>query len=269
MTTDSASSALPRAGFWRRAMSILIDAIVVLVPFQVLAAMLFAATAGKVQMYSGFTSQACDKAAIPQLLNPPPPHDSNFAQICRIKLFNATTGVILTVGRTTKEGSVTKTVNQSYMVDEKGDPIDGIVIDWIAILALLVYLVGMIWKTGKTIGARMVGIRFIDAAQPSGPGIPLPKAITRYLAIEIGLIPALALLAYLKMTTDGSADAIFGDEFFRWFMVTIFVAVVWYVLLIAQIARKRDPIYDRLAGTMVVRESRPGKLPRQAEPRFD
>lgn len=247
---------LPRAGFWRRLIAVLIDALVIVIPFQLIAAILFAMTAGKVQMFSGVTTQQCDKATIPLLLDPPPPHDANFAQICRFKFFEATTGVLLTVGRTTKEGAVTKTLNQSYMVDEKGDPVDGIAIDWIAILAVFIYLIVMIWKTGKTIGAWMVGIRFIDAAEPGRTGIPLPKAILRYVTMWLGSVPALTLLLQRLLTTDRSVDAIFAGNFFQLFMIAALIAAVWYLFLIFQIARKRDPVYDRLAGTMVVKDAR-------------
>jgi hypothetical protein len=49
-----AAIGLPRAGFWRRLLSLIVDVIVVMLPFQILAAVLFTATGGTVQMDSGF-----------------------------------------------------------------------------------------------------------------------------------------------------------------------------------------------------------------------
>lgn len=45
----------------------------------------------------------------------------------------------------------------------------------------------------------------------------------------------------------------FTGDFFRWFMYAGLLGVLWVVVLIFQIATKKDPIYDRLAGTAVVR----------------
>src|SRR5664279_2006524 len=110
-----ATADLPRGGFWRRWAATLVDSIVVMFPFQILAAVLFAVTAGMVQMDSGFFSVCAGVKTIPEFLDPPPPRDSNFARVCRISFFGAPTGAILTVGRTTREGASTTTVSQGYM----------------------------------------------------------------------------------------------------------------------------------------------------------
>jgi RDD family len=254
---------LPRAGFWRRWAATLIDWIVVAVPFQVLAVVLFATTTGLVQMHGGLFVNSCDVAkTIPQSLNPPPPHDSNFARVCRVSLFGATTGVTLTVGRFTQEGSTTKTVSQGYMLDQAGNPIDGFSLDWIVISAFLAYLVWMIWKTGRTVGARILRIQIVDLANPGSSGVPILKVVGRHLAMMIGFLPALGLLFYHRTATDGSADAVFTDRFFQWFIFAGLIGFIWCVLLIVQVARKRDPFYDRLAGTAVVRN----RIIEQAKP---
>ena len=249
-----ASSDLPRAGVWRRFLATLIDTIIVMFPFQVMAAIVFAATAGTIQMDSGFF-RYCDAAkTIPQALNPPPPHDSNFARVCHVSFFGATTGAILTVGRTTHEGTRTTTVSQDYMLDKDGTPIHGTSIDWIVQFAFLAYLVGMIWKTGKTLGARVLGVRVIDTANPAASSVPLRKAIIRYLAMAIGLVPMFAVLIS-RTAVAGGADAMFNETYFRWFMYAGGLGLLWEVVLTFQIAMKKDPVYDRLAGTAVVREN--------------
>jgi RDD family len=40
----------PRAGYWRRFLALLIDYIIVLLPFQLIAALLFVATSGFIQL---------------------------------------------------------------------------------------------------------------------------------------------------------------------------------------------------------------------------
>jgi uncharacterized RDD family membrane protein YckC len=269
MHADTASipgtkSDLPRAGFWRRWFAVLIDWIVVIFPFQVLAAILFAVTAGGVQMNNGFFRVCAPATTIPKDLDPPPPHDSNLANICRVSLFGATTGAILTVGRSTRVGTTTTNVTQSYMVDADGKPIRGTSIDWIGQLTFLAYLIAMVCKTGRTLGARVAKVRVVDAAQPGTPGVPLGKTIIRYLAMVIGAVPAFAVLIYQRVTVGGSADAMFTGSFFQWFMYAGVLGAIWVVVLVIQIARKTDPVYDRLAGTAVLREASPSEIPATA-----
>ena len=45
----------------------------------------------------------------------------------------------------------------------------------------------------------------------------------------------------------------FTADFFRWFTFAAIFAGLWMIVLIYQIARKTDPVYDRLAGTAVLR----------------
>jgi RDD family len=258
-----ATSDLPRAGFWRRWLAVLIDWIVVIFPFQVMAAILFAVTAGGVQMNNGFF-RVCEPASIPQALDPPPPHDSNFANACHVSLFGATTGSTLTVGRITHQGTTTTNVNQVYTVDADGKPNHATSIDWIGQLTFLAYLFVMVCKTGKTLGARVAKVRVVDAAQPGTPGVPFGKVIIRYLVMIIGAVPMLAVLIYQRVAVGVSADAMFTGSFFQWFMYAGALGAVWVLVLVVQIARKTDPVYDRLAGTAVLREPSPSEIPDKA-----
>jgi uncharacterized RDD family membrane protein YckC len=248
-----ATTELPRAGFWRRWLSLIIDLVIVMLPFQMLAAGLFATTDGRIQMDSGFFTVCQGGKTIPEGLDPPPPHDSNVMRVCRVSFFGATTGAVLTVGRVTKEGTTTTSVSQGYMLDADGKPIKGTSIDGIVQLALLAYLVGMIWKTGRTLGARAVGVRVVDTSDPQRRGVPVLKAALRYLVMFLGAAPALALLAFQYETKGSSADAIFTAGFFQMFVIAGLVGAVWTVVLIVQIAWKTDPVYDRLAGTAVLK----------------
>jgi hypothetical protein len=226
-----------------------------MLPFQILAAILFSVTAGMVQMDSGFLTVCTVSNDVPQLQfdPPPPPHDSNFAKTCHFSLLGLTTGGVLTVGRATREAATTTTVTQGYMLDKDDKPIHGFAIDWIVWLTLLAYLVVMIWKSGRSLGDRVVKLRVIDTVNPAAPGVPLGKAVIRYLAMAIGFVPMLAVLLYQRVAVGGTADAMFTAGFFRWFMAAGLLALVWCLVLIVQVARKRDPYYDSLAGTAVVR----------------
>jgi RDD family len=268
MNSRGATSGLPRAGFWRRWLSLIIDILVVIIPFQMLAAVLFVTSAGMIQMNTGLF-QTCETGkTIPQGLDPPPPQDSNFFRVCETSFFGATTGAMLTVGRVTGEGNNTTRVVQTYMLDEDGATIKATSIDWIYQLCLTVYLVVMIWKTGRTLGGRIAGIRVVDTRSPETSGVPLGKTIIRYLAILIGAVPALALLVYAIVAGGDGPHATFTPDLFRLIPFAAVIGGIWAIVLIVQVALKTDPIYDRLAGTAVLvvpkKASVPPALPQGA-----
>jgi uncharacterized RDD family membrane protein YckC len=241
-----------RAGFWRRSLATLLDLVIVSLPFQVVAAALFAATAGMLQSAGGLYKVCAVTKDIPHSLAPAPPHGSNFARICRASVFGATTGASLTVGRTTREGATTTTVAQRYMLDKAGNPIKGFSIDWIGELAMVFYLVLLESRTGQTLGDRVLGIRVVDAAEPSVSGVPARKVVIRYLAMAIGLAPMLAVLIRAYAISGGDADTFASGNYFLWFAFAGGFTFLWNSLLILQVVLKRDPLYDRLAGTAVI-----------------
>jgi len=252
MATDPA-----RAGFWRRFASILIDSIIVMLPLQLLAAALFAMTAGTVQMPSGFF-HACEHGGskhIPEILRPLAPRESNFITFCRTSFFGMTTGRTVTVGRTTQEGNLTTTVTMSYLQDKDDKVIKGIDIDWVFYFALIIYLVAMISKRGRTLGGQAVRIRVIDAANPGARQVPLRKVMLRYLVMGIGVMPMVVFYAYQYWSKGGIADAMFTAEAYPVFAATVVFSGLWALALTIQIAKKTDPIYDRAAGTAVIRTS--------------
>ena len=251
-----------RAGFWRRWLALWIDGIIISLPFQVVVAILFAATSGRIQqgvdgISAGMGLTYCSKRqAVPDGLAPPPPAGSNFARECNVYFFGAQTARTLLVGRDTKEGAITKTVSRYYMLDRHGRPIDGVSADGIVTMAFIAYLFAMEARTGASLGDRAMRIRVVDAAVPAAPSVPLRKIVTRYLAASVGFLPMLAVaLAYLSLAYLYGADLeeISASSIFTWLGITGAAAFGWVIFLTVQIIRKRDPLYDRIAGTAVVR----------------
>jgi uncharacterized RDD family membrane protein YckC len=226
----------------------------VALPFQILAALLFAATAGFVQMDSGVYRACATSKDIPAALVPTPPHDSNFARLCKVSFFGAPTAAILTVGRVTRNGASTTTVSQGYRLDAAGKQIGGFSLDGIAGLSFAIYLVAMLSRTGRSLGDRAVGIRLVDGSEPGLSVVPLRKVILRYLAMALGFVPMFAALILAYLFSDRTADGIFTADTFRWFGYSAGLGALWCLVLTIQIAMKRDPFYDRLAGTAVVRD---------------
>src|SRR5262249_25574786 len=187
-----------RAGFWRRSLALLIDGIIISLPFQVVVAILFAATSGRIQQEVGLTYTNCSiRQTVPDGLAPPPPAGSNFARECNVYFFGAQTARTLEVGRVPKEGAITRAVRRYYMLDRHGRPIDGVSADGIVMMVFIAYLLATEARTGATLGDRAMRIRVVDAAVPAAPSVPLRKIVTRYLAASVGFLPMLAVaLAY-------------------------------------------------------------------------
>jgi hypothetical protein len=113
-----------RADFWRRFLTYLIDIIIVWMPIQIIAALLFATTSGWIQGTGGVTYTSCVTGPqMPESLDPPPPAGSNFARECHVYFFGAETARYVQVGRSTREGSSTTAVWRIYMLDREGHPI--------------------------------------------------------------------------------------------------------------------------------------------------
>jgi uncharacterized RDD family membrane protein YckC len=192
---------------------------------------------------------------VPDGLAPPPPAGSNFARECNVYFFGAQTARTLEVGRVTKEGASTKTVSRYYMLDRHGRPIDGVSADGIVMMAFIAYLLATEARTGATLGDRAMRIRVVDAAVPAAPSVPLRKIVTRYLVASVGFLPMLAVVLAVALANLYGADfeEIAASNIFTWLGITGAAAFGWVIFLTVQIIRKRDPLYDRIAGTAVVR----------------
>jgi hypothetical protein len=138
------------------------------------------------------------------------------------------------------------------MLDRDGRPIDGLSADWIVAIAFVAYLLAMETRVGTSLGDRAMRIRVLDATAPTTPSVPLRKIVTRYLAVLVGFLPMWAVvLAYLGGYWADLEEI--PASFFTWLWITGAAAFGWIIFLNVQIIRKRDPLYDRIAGTAVVR----------------
>jgi len=243
------SSPRDRAGFWRRLLSYLID--YTWIPTQIIAAILFATTSGLIQQTGGITFTTCaTDSQIPAGLMPPPPADSNFSTECNVYFFGAQTASYVRVGRSTKNGSISRT----YMLDREGHPIDAIPLDWLPLLAFIAYVIVFETRTGATLGSRVTRIRVLDPTAAGVTRVPLRKTIIRYFGLFLGLAPMFAIFLFYLALYGGDLEAIMNNNIFIWTEVTAGgLALAWAVVLLVQIATKRDPLYDGLAGTAVVR----------------
>jgi uncharacterized RDD family membrane protein YckC len=247
----------PRAGFWRRLSAFIIDTIIVSLPIQILVVVLFALTNGAVQTTSGISFGNCLKTLqiteLPQGLDPPPPANSNQAVICSTSFFGLESARRLTVSRVTKEGIVTKTFSRTYALDAQGKPRNAVSLDSVAVLALFIYLITMEYRFGATLGKCLLGIRVADADGPERLGIPLRKAGIRNLLMWAWAVPLFAVLLVFLIVSHGDWELLMEDSFFVWFWLAGIPVFAWHLWVLVQIVCKLDPIYDKIAGTAVLR----------------
>ncbi len=243
-----------RAGFWRRVLALVIDGLVVTLPLQALVIVLFAQTGGAVQGKFGFTTTYCAAAQLPDGLVPVPPADFTSVTECRVYSLGFETARYLLVAKESTSGTVKTATFQSYGLRADGRPANAFFVDWIAYLLLLGYLIAMEYRSGATIGKRILQIQTIDIDFPSRIGIPFRKALFRHLAMLIGLIPAVILGAVMLIRVLSGADlaTIFTSPFVAILIATGLLEFAWIVWITISVASKRDPIYDRLVGTAVI-----------------
>ena len=246
-----------RAGFWRRFGALLCDAALVLIPLQVVVAVLFALTNGGIQGGFGFQTTLCSSLdVLPEGLQPPPPDGFNSIRDCRGSLLGFVTERSLVVAKTTVTGNSRTSISQTYPLDADGKLRDSVFdVTWIALLLLLSYLVLMEWSSGATFGKRATGIRVIDAENPRRIGIPIGKALLRQIAMWIGALPVLIVqigaLAFVKEAAQLEA-IITSPSYILLVVVGGLVGLAWVIWILVSLLKRHDPIYDWLAKTAVV-----------------
>ncbi|MBB6465373.1 putative RDD family membrane protein YckC [Aminobacter lissarensis] len=247
-------SAPVRAGFWRRVGALVIDCLVVLVPLQIVVVVLFAMSNGSIQGSFGFVSRVCQTVAqAPSGLEPPPPADANTFTECEIGFFGLPTARTLAIGTVKQEGNTTSGRFITYALDAQGNPVNAFTTDWIAILAVAVYLIAMERRSGATIGKRTLGIRAVPTNTPGQIGLPLRQAVIRQAAKWIGMIPAMLFAVVVFFVLEDPFAAMETQGYWTMFAIAAAIQIAWLLWIIISVSTKRDPIYDRIAGTSVLR----------------
>ncbi len=256
--TIEAQNPARRAGFWRRFGSFIADGAFILLPLEVVVAILFAMTDGRIQGQFGLNVLGCQALTqLPpglqtQITNP------NGAAQCAFGLPGLPTANVLIVSRSEKNGALTTTVSESFWLDANGDLAvqAGYDVTWIAVLIFFTYIVACEVRRGRTIGDRMVRTRVVDAAHPEVVGVPFARSIVRRVAMMIGTIPAAIVLApaFFYRYDAAALAAYTATPLYRYGTVaSVVIGLVWLLLIVIAIVRKKDPIYDRIARTAVIR----------------
>lgn len=248
MSTVSQTAA--RAGFWRRFGAFLLDMAIVLVPLQLVVVVLFALTGGAVQGSFGVAGTLCRQVTtLPEGLVPPPPEGANNAVACRLSFFGLPTANLLHVSAITTNGALTTTVTQTYTLDANGRLNAAVSLDFVAWIALVLYIVALEAWRGATLGKSVTRIRTVRLDQPERAGIGVKTAVMREVVKDVPLIVNVVALLWLTANVPNPPDRLYHPLF----LICIGFMAAWMIWIVIDIARKRDPIYDRLAGSAVLR----------------
>ena len=240
-----------RGGFWRRALALLVDTLIVTVILQLLAFALYPLSQGRVQFVSGFALLYCDKLdAVPEGVSVPADFGATSITDCRRGIFGLTSARVVTVARVTRNGAITTTRQIDHLLDAQGKPTGGPTLD--ALTWLLVFAMRFAFDRSRrsTPGRRICRVRLSNAADGQSP--PPSSAVNRrYAAQMLPLLPLLIWSLTEKSIPGGETVAS------AWLSVGLIlpgvVLVIAVGLALNGMIYRRDTWYDRYAGTSVLR----------------
>jgi hypothetical protein len=247
--TDSIE--VQRGGFWRRALAVFIDLIVIGLVLQIFALVLFPVSNGRVQFASGvIVRRDCHpRQELPDEISIPAEFGANFIAECEASILGAVTSRTLIVGRRTVEAGVTTFTQLGYMLDRQGKPIHGIPLDVLILPSLIALRWGL--DRGKASpGRRLSGIRLLKQSDLETP--PTASMINRrYAAVSLPLLPVWIWSAYGSIFVDPKLT-----EPSLFWPVWIAVGIPFLIAALeaaGSIIDRKDTYYDRIARTCVSR----------------
>jgi uncharacterized RDD family membrane protein YckC len=242
-----------RAGFWRRALAILIDLALIAFISTITGVLLFGPTDGRIRVGSALIDFTRCSRVDPQQLtlpDPPPFHITN-ADRCTKAFFGIVHDRILRVAEITHSGATTYTRWMTYPVDADGHVTKAFYTDYLTLIVLVAYVLLLEWRYGWTLGKRVMHIR----VQSLGGGpITFIQAVIRS-AVRFLPWPLFALPFILPLFTSYEAFFAFAASTTAkmLILVTFIAALVFIANYVAATCRRKLPCDDRLAGTEVVR----------------
>lgn len=238
----------PRAGLLRRLAAFLLDCLIVGLPFQVIAVVLYLGTNGAVHMSSAVLSfHDCNQLdAVPANLEPAAPQNANFVQLCVHSLFGLEHGRTLTVGVSERNRLDPKSV-RSYSIAPDGQVRDGWDIEWLELWVYLALTIGLEARNNQSPGKRVMRIAAVSADGPFPHGLPWKRSVARNLIHWVFFLPLL-IAAQWWVLPNGE----YSKTGVLIAAVTLLVTLCWFLIIFRQISKGRQAIYDRICGTEVI-----------------
>ena len=238
-----------RAGFWRRAGALLVDAIIVVVLLELATVIAFQMSNGRVQLAEdGFRALDCTTLAAPPPDVPALSFKPNETRRCRATIFGWPIAHTLIVSDKAKDGSVDSETR--FAVDKSGRLIPGIFLDFL----WLPLLIGLrLWRdrADASPGRQAVNTHIAITSTGADRASALNKrdALFALPWLPVVLFELWSVVFGTIETTDRDLDITKS--------LNSIAAIVLLVVAVIPIIRKRDAFYDRWAGTAVVRDRQP------------
>lgn len=235
-----------RGGFWRRALALTVDLIIVCLMLQMLAFVAYPITDGRVQFKDGLAFLTCTKLdKVPDGIKVPADFAPTSVKVCRQGLFGLTAARIVTIQHGEQHGVVTTIRQIIAPLDEADQPVKGTGLD-ILFVPLLFGFRLLLDLGGGTPGRRLCRVRLFTA---SGEDPPRAGRTARRHALQAMpclpiYAPALAGLFGFVPTPDQVQPIVIGST------VCLLAGLG---LALNAIIYRRDTYYDRFAGIRVLR----------------
>ncbi len=242
------------AGFWRRAVALIIDCVLVLLVLQALAIGLYGATGGRVQSEGLFRVTECHwppreaDVTFPLGELKAPDHITSLKQkVCRASLFGMDQAHYLVASALEDYGGLKVTSSATILLDDAGRAVRVLWLDALFLPLLVLFRVLGERSSGQTPGKRVTGIRVMGAGGLPSTG----ESLKRNLWL---LVPQLSSHALLALVTLASPNLVMLSSTVPVIAGALaIVGFVWIVMLMFQAVSRRTAIHDGFAGTSVVR----------------
>lgn len=240
---------MTRAGFWRHAIALAIDVLLLSVVVQVAALVLYPLTAGRIQAEGSLGETRCTASATPPagVIVSPELGATGFTE-CRQLLYGIEHAHTLTVERVEQDDGGTTRVANSVLLGADGSIVAGLMLDTLILPVLVLARAMLDGRSRQTPGRWLTGIKLVSRAKPVPPGFG--RALQRQL--YYWLLPLLATAAFVGASLSGDVilPAFWPTIAFVFGVVLAWLA--WIAGCAIMEAMKRDTPADLLSGAVVV-----------------
>jgi uncharacterized RDD family membrane protein YckC len=241
-----------RAGFWRRALALLFDIVLIAFLSAIAGTLLFQLTGGRLRVSTTVIDTVSCQPLDPQqvALPSPPPFSVSNASLCTKRFFGVVHDRALRIENVKRSGDATYTRAVTYPVDADGHVVPAAYVDYVALIVFFVYVVLAEWRYGRTVGKRIVQIHVQSLG---GGAISFAQAVKRS-AIRFLPWPLFVLILTAPLLSS-------YDKFFTFvastdaqaIMLIFFLAALLFIgNFVLATRRGTQPWHDRWAGTEVV-----------------
>ena len=183
------------AGFWRRALALFIDLIVIAVIVEVVAILAYGPSGGRVQTSGVLSHEDCRTASLSAGIEVPAWFQENYAGECLLSIFGYRMGHVIVVGRHTVHDAVETDVSVTFQVDDQGRVVRWPSLDLLVFPGVILLRLLLDRRTGG-LGRRMVGIRVMRTGEAKTGPVSMGALARRYGAFALMFAPVWLALLY-------------------------------------------------------------------------